>query len=220
MKSVDLHVNPAQGVRAHRGAVPALPRVVGNDRLLATKPLVKRLDRYLVTCRGSSRSGKLLGGARLLPAASAHGSPRRCDPTRRAGARVTYGVQEEAGRYKYAAAMGMGRFGFELPMDRERDEQAYLARSERHREARAEREAQEYHHLPIVRQMPTGWTKAADGTWSSTGIDEHLWEVFCAECGDSDGPANEQPPLLQQLRGPYRHEHHAHRVAKRHEEEY
>lgn len=116
--------------------------------------------------------------------------------------------------------MGMGRFGFELPMDRERREQAYVERSERHREERAEREAQEYHHLPIARPMPTGWTRAADGGWTSAGVDAHLWEVFCAECGDTDGPADQQSPFIQQLRGPYRHEHHARRVAKKHEEEY
>lgn len=113
-----------------------------------------------------------------------------------------------------------GRFGFQLPMDRERQEERYVEASERHREERAEQEARAYHHLPIARPMPVGWSEGADGAWTSAGVDAHRWEVFCAECGDMDGPADRQPPFVQRLRGPYQHEHHARGVAKRHAEQY
>lgn len=90
------------------------------------------------------------------------------------------------------------------------------------RQQEEEREADapfHYHHLPIARPMRVGWARRPDGKWAHAGEDDRFWEVFCAECGDSDGPAEQQPPELQKLRGPYRSERLARRAAKRHAEQ-
>jgi hypothetical protein len=71
-------------------------------------------------------------------------------------------------------------------------------------------------HYPYARQVRTGWHRDAAGTWAYDGVDGHLWEVFCRECGDTDGPAESQNPAVRQLRGPYRHKHTAERVADEH----
>jgi hypothetical protein len=60
-----------------------------------------------------------------------------------------------------------------------------------------------------------GWADSADG-WKWESEDPRLWEVFCAECGDRDGPADIQEPAVRELRGPYRSEHHARHVATAH----
>lgn len=75
-----------------------------------------------------------------------------------------------------------------------------------------------YHHLPMARPRRVGWSRNPDGTWAAAGEDGQLWEVFCAECGDSDGPAEGQPPEVQKLRGPYKNERLARRAARRHAE--
>jgi hypothetical protein len=72
------------------------------------------------------------------------------------------------------------------------------------------------HHYPYARHVRTGWKQDADGAWSHEGEDAHLWEVFCAECGDTDGPAQLQSPEVQTLRGPYQGEHRAKHAATRH----
>jgi hypothetical protein len=79
--------------------------------------------------------------------------------------------------------------------------------------------SKEHRHFPGVRRMPTGWSKSDRGSWISSGVDPKLWEVFCAECGDTDGPAGSQSDVVGNLRGPYRHEHQARHVAQKHFEE-
>jgi hypothetical protein len=71
-------------------------------------------------------------------------------------------------------------------------------------------------HYPYARQVRTGWHHDAAGMWAYDGLDDHLWEVFCQECGDSDGPAEDQDPAVRQLRGPYRHKHAAEHAANEH----
>lgn len=43
------------------------------------------------------------------------------------------------------------------------------------------------------------------------------WEVVCTECGDDEGPAEDQSPSIQQLRGPYPTRHKAAHAAHAHE---
>ena len=71
-------------------------------------------------------------------------------------------------------------------------------------------------HFPYARPVRLGWRREANGHGAYDMADEHLWEVFCAECGDADGPAEDQTPAVQELRGPYRGKHHARRVADKH----
>jgi len=71
-------------------------------------------------------------------------------------------------------------------------------------------------HYPYVRQVRTGWHRDAGGAWAYDGVDGHLWEVFCEQCGDADGPAENQDSAVHQLRGPYRHKHTAAHVANEH----
>jgi hypothetical protein len=59
----------------------------------------------------------------------------------------------------------------------------------------------------LTRQVRTGWYHDAAGGWAYEGVDDHLWEVFCQQCGDTDGPAENQEPAVRQLRGPYRYKH-------------
>jgi hypothetical protein len=40
----------------------------------------------------------------------------------------------------------------------------------------------------LTRQVRTGWYHDAAGGWAYEGVDDHLWEVFCQQCGDTDGP--------------------------------
>jgi hypothetical protein len=37
-------------------------------------------------------------------------------------------------------------------------------------------------HYPYARQVRTGWHQDA-GKWAYDGVDDHLWEVFCQQCG-------------------------------------
>lgn len=80
----------------------------------------------------------------------------------------------------------------------------------------AEATSGDHHHFPYARRVRLHWTKLPDGTWDFDGEDEHLWEVFCAECGDTDGPADLQPEVVQRLRGPYKGEHKARKMATHH----
>ena len=72
------------------------------------------------------------------------------------------------------------------------------------------------HHFPYARRVRLHWSQLPNGTWSFDGEDDHLWEVFCAECGDTDGPADLQSEGVQKLRGPYQGEHKARRAATHH----
>ena len=61
----------------------------------------------------------------------------------------------------------------------------------------------DYGHFPYARPLRLGWQHDATGKWNSPSEDHKLWEVFCAECGDTDGPADQQSQAVQRLRGPY-----------------
>ncbi len=80
-------------------------------------------------------------------------------------------------------------------------------------------ESHEHHHFPYARRLRLGWRRDADGRWVADREDKRLWEVFCDECGDTDGPAENQTEAVQRLRGPYSHEHKAKHVAEKHFDE-
>jgi len=71
-------------------------------------------------------------------------------------------------------------------------------------------------HHPVFRHARQGWWKDAEGRWVSVAEDPSRWEVVCPQCGDSDGPADNQLPRVITLRGPYASRHKAERAAKRH----
>jgi hypothetical protein len=77
----------------------------------------------------------------------------------------------------------------------------------------------EHHHFPYARRVRLGWRQDANGRWFSHQEDKKLWEVFCAECDDTDGPAENQTDVIQRLRGPYSHEHKAKHAAQKHFDE-
>lgn len=77
------------------------------------------------------------------------------------------------------------------------------------------REPDDLHHFPAVRNFPLDWHKGTDA-WTFESVDPRLWEVVCAECGDDDGPAEQQAAQIRRLRGPYDSERLAKRVARRH----
>jgi len=72
-------------------------------------------------------------------------------------------------------------------------------------------------HQPYVRHVHTDWHRDEYGQWVSETWDESRWEVICAECGDNEGPSEDQSPAIQQFRGPYPTEHKAVHVANVHE---
>ena len=74
-------------------------------------------------------------------------------------------------------------------------------------------------HFPYARRLRLAWRQDADGHWTSDQEDKRLWEVFCAECGDTDGPAENQTEPIQRLRGPYSNEHKAKHAAEKHFDE-
>jgi hypothetical protein len=86
-------------------------------------------------------------------------------------------------------------------------------------DASAEPGSDGHRHFPYARRLRTEWSRGPDGGWVAAAEDARLWEVFCAECGDTDGPANEQSDAVQQLRGPYKSQRHARHVATKHYEE-
>ena len=69
---------------------------------------------------------------------------------------------------------------------------------------------------PVVGEMPPRGWPALPGGPADDGVGDLLWEVFCQQCGDTDGLAENQEPLVRQLRGPYRGKRRAKRAAKRH----
>jgi hypothetical protein len=71
-------------------------------------------------------------------------------------------------------------------------------------------------HHPYARPLHTGWSKNAHGHWQSSSEDDHQWEVFCEECGDTDGPVKLQSEKVRTLRGPYTSKHKAEHAAKLH----
>jgi hypothetical protein len=71
-------------------------------------------------------------------------------------------------------------------------------------------------HYPYARQVRLSWYQDGSGKWAYDGLDDHQWEVFCQQCGDTDGPAENQEPPVRQLRGPYRGKHRADHAASKH----
>lgn len=54
-----------------------------------------------------------------------------------------------------------------------------------------------------VRQVGRDWYQSSEGEWFAGGLAEPpVWEVFCVECGDTDGPSDIQPEAVQHLRKP------------------
>ena len=74
-----------------------------------------------------------------------------------------------------------------------------------------------HRHLPYVRRVRTGWhvdehRQVVAESWNDTE-----WDVICRECGDTEGPTEDQAVDVQKLRGPYSRKHKARREAHRHE---
>jgi hypothetical protein len=67
-----------------------------------------------------------------------------------------------------------------------------------------------------TRKVRLGWHRDATGTWAYEGVDDHLWEVFCQQCDDTDGPADGQEPRVRELRGPYRGKRRAKHAPNKH----
>lgn len=80
--------------------------------------------------------------------------------------------------------------------------------------------ADEHRHFPYARRLRRGWHQDQSGTWISADEDERHWEVFCGECGDTDGPAETQTEGVRRLRGPYSSEHKAKHAATKHFDEH
>jgi hypothetical protein len=76
------------------------------------------------------------------------------------------------------------------------------------------------HHFPYARRLHLDWHQNVDGPWIAAREDDHRWEVICAECGDEDGPAENQSISVQQLRGPYVSKHRAAHAATMHFEQH
>ena len=74
--------------------------------------------------------------------------------------------------------------------------------------------------FPTPAVSSCGWHQDQNGTWVAGQEDERRWEVFCRECGDTDGPAETQTEAVQGLRGPYPSEHKAKHVATKHFDEH
>jgi hypothetical protein len=81
-------------------------------------------------------------------------------------------------------------------------------------------DSDEHRHFPYARHVVLGWHRGQDGTWVAGPEDERRWEVFCRECGDTDGPVEAQSEAVQRLRGPYPNEHKAKHAAKKHFDEH
>ncbi len=87
---------------------------------------------------------------------------------------------------------------------------------EAEQEAADSAEARLLRHHPRVRSVPQIWHQDSAGNWNAEGATAQ-WEVYCEQCGDSDGPADRQFPPARELRGPYKTRHQARHAAARHE---
>jgi hypothetical protein len=79
--------------------------------------------------------------------------------------------------------------------------------------------ADAHRHFPYARRLLLDWHHDQGGPWISGGEDQRRWEVFCAECGDTDGPADTQTEPVRRLRGPYPSERKARHAAQKHFDE-
>ena len=71
------------------------------------------------------------------------------------------------------------------------------------------------HHHTYVRPLRVGWQH--DGVcWTHRGVNRRRWEVMCPACGDTEGPAEDQDPVVAALRGPYSSKRKAMRIASEH----
>ena len=82
--------------------------------------------------------------------------------------------------------------------------------------AAAAADSEGHQHFPYARRLRLAWRLGDDGHWTSDAEDKRFWEVFCAQCGDTDGPAENQTEPIKRLRGPYHDEHRAKRAATKH----
>jgi hypothetical protein len=71
-------------------------------------------------------------------------------------------------------------------------------------------------HYPYTRRLKLGWRRTAEDQWVADGEDAERWEVVCTQCGDTDGPVEEQAPPVQPLRGPYESRHEARHAEAEH----
>lgn len=74
----------------------------------------------------------------------------------------------------------------------------------------------EQQHYPYARRVRHGWHMDTAGAWAYESLDDQLWEVFCQQCGDTNGPAEDQQPPARRLRGPYRSKHDAQHASNKH----
>jgi hypothetical protein len=72
-------------------------------------------------------------------------------------------------------------------------------------------------HRPYVRHVHTEWRRDEHGQWVSAVWDESKWEVVCLQCGDNEGPSEDQDPAVQKLRGLHSAKHKAEHAAHVHE---
>ena len=75
-------------------------------------------------------------------------------------------------------------------------------------------------HHPYVRHVRLGWHRDKYGQWVPDAEDESHWEVICRQCGDTEGPVDEQPKSAKEVRGPYPTHHKAEHAAKKHERKF
>jgi len=75
----------------------------------------------------------------------------------------------------------------------------------------------EHQHYPYVRHVRVALHRDGYGQWMSESWENSQWEVICAECGDTEGPLDEQTVEVRRLRGPYVSRHKAERAAHGHE---
>ena len=62
--------------------------------------------------------------------------------------------------------------------------------------------SEEHRHFPSARRLVLSWHQDQSGKWVAGAEDERRWEVFCRECGDTDGPAEAQSEAVQRLPRP------------------
>jgi hypothetical protein len=70
----------------------------------------------------------------------------------------------------------------------------------------AAHDEREHHHFPLARPLQLRWSRGVDGQWVSAKQHRRKWEIVCPQCGDTDGPTDQQSSAVQRLRGPYARE--------------
>ena len=88
-----------------------------------------------------------------------------------------------------------------------------------HQDAESEPKKHGESHYPYARRVRRRWQRQGDGCWVSSSKIPSCGEVFCEQCGDTDGPPAAQPEPAQRIRGPYPSKHEAEHIATKHFEE-